>query len=164
MPIMKRVGYVVGVLGLAMVVLGGFGAPLDGLQEQLSLVGRVAACPNNGVPDANGNCGSDFVKTDGCVNVAIPILSGGAKCVSNSQGTGGAIVNYLREILKLLSGAVSLVIMLMLIISGVQYITSTADPARVKAAKTRLQNAIIALLLFLTMFAILTFLVPGGIL
>jgi hypothetical protein len=41
---------------------------------------------------------------------------------------------------------------------------STADPARVKAAKDRLQNAIIALVLFLMMFAILSFIVPGGIL
>jgi hypothetical protein len=50
------------------------------------------------------------------------------------------------------------------VLSGVQYVSSIGDPGRIKSAKDRLQNAIIALVMYLSMFAILTFLVPGGIL
>ncbi len=108
--------------------------------------------------------GVDLTKPAGCVTIALPILSGGATCVQNDQGTGGAIVNYLRDILKLVGTAVGLVIVLMLIIAGIQYITSAGDSGRVKGAKDRIVGAITALILFMFMVAILQFLVPGGIL
>jgi hypothetical protein len=41
---------------------------------------------------------------------------------------------------------------------------SLGDPARIKSAKDRIQNAIIGLILYLSAFAIINFLVPGGIL
>ena len=84
--------------------------------------------------------------------------------VSNDPATGGAIVNYLRGWLFLLNLAVPGVILLMIIISGVQYITAGANSAAVKGAKDRLVNSMIALVLYLMMFAILQFLVPGGVL
>jgi hypothetical protein len=67
-------------------------------------------------------------------------------------------------IIKFLSGAIGLVIVLMIVIGGVQYITSAGDPGAVKAAKGRIVNAIVALILFILMFAILNFIIPGGIL
>jgi hypothetical protein len=66
-------------------------------------------------------------------------------------------------IIQFLSGAVGLVVVLLIVIGGVQYITSAGDPAGVKAAKSRITNAITGLVLFLLMFAILNFLIPGGI-
>jgi hypothetical protein len=77
---------------------------------------------------------------------------------------GGLIFNYLVIIIQFLSGAIGLVIVLMIVIGGVQYITSAGDPGAVKAAKQRIVNAITGLVLFLLMFAILNFLIPGGIL
>ena len=71
---------------------------------------------------------------------------------------------YLKDILKLLSGAVGGVIVLMLVIAGIQYITSAGEPTAIKSAKNRIMNAIMALVLFLMMFAILNFIIPGGIL
>ncbi len=107
------------------------------------------------------------IKTDPCVQLGVPISgksSDAAQCVDNSQGSGGAIVNYLKLILKFLSGAVGLVILLMLMIAGIQYITSTGDPKLVTNAKNRIINAITALVLFILAFAILSFIIPGGIL
>jgi hypothetical protein len=98
------------------------------------------------------------------VKIGLPILNKGETCIQNNPEDGGAIIVYLRLILRLLSGAVGLVIVMLIVIAGVQYIASTGDPAQVKAAKTRLQNAIIGLVLFASMFAILTFIIPGGIL
>ncbi len=71
---------------------------------------------------------------------------------------------YLKSILIVLSGLVGTIVVLMLVVAGIQYITSLGEPARIKAAKDRIVNAITALVLFLMMFAILGFLVPGGIL
>jgi hypothetical protein len=77
---------------------------------------------------------------------------------------GGVIIAYIKQILVLLGSLVGAVIVLMLIIAGIQYITSTGDPGQVKAAKNRIISAITALVLFMLMYAILNFLIPGGIL
>ena len=70
---------------------------------------------------------------------------------------------YLREALQLAGGVVGTVIVMMLVLAGIQYITSSGDSANVKAAKNRITNAITALVLFMFMVAILQFIVPGGI-
>lgn len=89
-------------------------------------------------------------------------LSAGTNCVDANK-PGGPIFVYLAMIIKFLSGAIGLVIVLMIVVVGVQYITSAGDPGRVKEAKTRITNAITGLVLFVLMFAILNFLIPGGI-
>jgi len=115
-------------------------------------------CPTNPLVVKGKNCPAGTVET------ALPILSGGAKCITNNGGQGSAIVAYAIQILKLVNIAFGLFIILMLVITGVQYMTSLGDPGSVKNAKNRLQNTIIALVLYLSMFAILSFLIPGGIL
>lgn len=107
--------------------------------------------------------GSALTKPENCVQIALPIF-GNNTCVSNAKGQGGAIIIYLRDVLKLVSSAVGITIIIMIIVAGIQYISSVGDPGAIKNAKNRLVNAMIALLLFLMMFAILQFLVPGGIL
>jgi hypothetical protein len=107
---------------------------------------------------------NNFLPAPSCVKIAIPLLKGGSTCVANDAGSGGAIVNYLRDVLSLLGGIVGLVVMIMLVIAGLQYITSAGDPAMVKSAKSHIVNAITALVLYLMMVAILQFLIPGGIL
>jgi len=114
------------------------------------------------------------VTSDACVGIGLPVLSAnlpgtctttaGQPGISNDPATGGAIVNYVRQWLYLLNLAVPGVILLMIIIAAVQYLTAGANPTSVKSAKSRLINAMIGLVLWLMMFAILQFLVPGGIL
>jgi hypothetical protein len=111
----------------------------------------------------------DF-QEDPCVQIGLPIAPGapntctvnGQPGISNDPKTGGAIVNYARGWLRMLNGAVGLFIMLMLVISGIQYITSAGEPSAVKAAKGRLMNTVIGLVAFLSMYAILGFILPGG--
>jgi hypothetical protein len=104
-----------------------------------------------------------------CIELSVPINiadSGGCPpgSIPDDPATGGAIVFYLKQILRLLSGAVGLVIVLILVIAGIQYITATGDPALIKRAKERIINAMTALVLFVLAYAIINFLVPGGIL
>jgi hypothetical protein len=86
----------------------------------------------------------------------------GQQEISNDPANGGAIIYYLREILKLANILVGAVIILAIIISGIQYMISGGDPANVKKAKGHLMNAFTALVLYMLMVAILNFLIPGG--
>ena len=120
--------------------------------------------------DQNGKCNQLLLDVDKCVQIGLPTVGsvGQGSCpkgsISNDPKTGGAVINYLRGWLQVLNGAIALVIMLMIIIAGIQYIVSVANPSNVAAAKKRLMNAILALVLWLMMAAILQFLIPGGIL
>jgi hypothetical protein len=184
MRLMKRVLKLIQVAVMAFLVLAPLGVQVTdhSLRVVPSAVYAVGCTPmpagniccNNQatIPDANGACPVDMLgKGDPCVSIALKINSGdslgkdknGKPCVDNTSN-GGAIIVYLIFILKLLGGAVGIVIVLMLVIAGIQYITSVGDPGRIKAAKDRIVGAMTALLLFVTMFAILNFLVPGGIL
>ena len=121
---------------------------------------------DNGQPAPNNDltkCASTGgIKSDSCVKVGVKI--GGQDCIENNANNGGAVVVYLKLALQFLSGGVGLVILLMLMIAGVQYITSAGDPVQVKSAKERVVNALTALMLFILAFAIISFIVPGGIL
>lgn len=64
---------------------------------------------------------------------------------------------------KALSGIAGLVIIAMIIVGGIQYSMAAADASKVQAAKQKIINALTALLLLIFGFAILQWLVPGGI-
>lgn len=132
-----------------------------------SLAGGTAAAATNSDPLSNN---SDKL----CV--AVPIFApnkgatnqgecpAGQEQISNDPAGGGAIVYYLKEILRLVNELVGAIIILVIIIAGIQYMISAGDPTKVKAAKGRLTNAFTALILYMLMFAILNFLIPGGVL
>jgi hypothetical protein len=82
--------------------------------------------------------------------------------VSSSALCNSIVTNYLDPVLLFLGGGVGLVITIMIIIGAIQYITSGGDPNGVAAAKKRIANALIALLTFGLMYALLNFIVPGG--
>ncbi len=88
-----------------------------------------------------------------------PAVSGG-KCNSLSQCD--LVSRYLNPAINLLSAAVGIVIAISIVIGGVQYGTSAGDPQQAAAAKARIRNAIIALLVFVFLYALLNFLIPGG--
>jgi hypothetical protein len=99
-------------------------------------------------------------KDEVAVGVAV---SGTEKCIKGDPKNGGVIVTYLKGILQFLSAGIGIIIVLMIVIAGIQYIISAGDPANIKAAKERIINAITALILFVMGYAILSFIVPGGI-
>jgi len=88
-------------------------------------------------------------------------------CPSNgnpelSQDNCG-IIKYLVLFIKFLSAIVAIVVVASVIIGGIQYSTSADDPGAVTAAKKRIMNALLALALYVFTFAILQYLVPGGV-
>jgi hypothetical protein len=105
-----------------------------------------------------------FAACDPTTNIQLssPLLSG-KDCIPKDGSNGGPIMLYLVMVIQYFSSAIVIVIVLMLVIGGIQYITSAGSPGAVKAARDRITNAIIGLILFMLMFAVLNFLIPGGI-
>lgn len=98
----------------------------------------------------------------GCVKLASPI-DPAIKCVPDDPGTGGPIMFYLRLVIKFISGLFGLMIVLMVIVGGLQYMTSAGSPSAVESAKKRLANAALGLVLFILLFGIVNYLIPGGV-
>lgn len=69
---------------------------------------------------------------------------------------------YGVPLLNFLGAIVGLVVTISIVVGGIQYSSSTDDPKKLAAAKERIRNAVIALVAFLFLFALLQWLVPGG--
>jgi hypothetical protein len=157
MPVMKRVWRTILLVcaGLALLAPVSFGLNSAGITARDATALAVGSGP----------------KPDPTVCVALPIIGGqqgkcpaGQQEISNDAAKGGAIVIYAKFILNLMSTLIVIVIIMMLIVAGIQYITSVGDPTAIKAAKNRIVNAITALVMFVMAYAVLNFIIPGGIL
>ena len=85
-------------------------------------------------------------------------------CVSEGSGSldDNPIITYLKSIINFLAIGVGLVTAISIVIGGFQFMSSRDNPQSIQAAQKRIWNGVIALLLFIFMYAILNFLVPGG--
>jgi hypothetical protein len=69
---------------------------------------------------------------------------------------------YINPLIQLLSALVGVAVVASIIIGGIQYSSSAGDPQKASAAKARIRNAIVALVAFIFLYALLDFLMPGG--
>lgn len=69
------------------------------------------------------------------------------------------IATYLRWIII----GIGVVATFSVVIAGIQYSAAQDNPQAVAGAKTRINNVIIGILIYLTMFAMLQWLIPGGV-
>ncbi len=74
------------------------------------------------------------------------------------------IVRYLLLFINALSALVGLAVVIMIIVGGIEYAAAADNPQKVSAAKSKIINALLALLMFIFMYAFLQWVVPGGIL
>jgi len=142
------------------------------------------------VADGNSQGGLDYVLTP-CSNVDVINAgsSGGTPSTpatstgDNSQGSNlevlktakncsapdlsssnCEIVSYLVRGINILSAIAGIAIIGSIMIAGYQYMLAGGDPGKVQAARKRIVMAGIALLLFIFMYGLLNFLIPGGVL
>lgn len=94
-----------------------------------------------------------------------------ARCSVAQECDGGdlsasncGITRYLILLINVLSGLVGITVVGVMIFAGIQYSVSSGDPGAAAAAKKRISNAILALVLFATMYGFLQWIVPGGVL
>lgn len=99
--------------------------------------------------------------------ISLPVDEGGTKCIPINARTTDLSENpiffYLRNILIFLAGGVGLAVVGGIIAGAYLYITARANASQVQQGQTMIINAVIGLLLFIFMFAILQFLIPGGV-
>lgn len=133
-----------------------------GVSDTCNPGGNNDGTANNGDASSSaaftGNCG----KNGGGVHVSITVNKGDAGCVGG-DGTN-PIYAYLKSIIRFMSGLFGIAAVLMVIVSGFQYMTSAGNPEAVKSAKKRLGNVILSIILFSMMFGILSYIIPGGVL
>lgn len=103
-----------------------------------------------------GNSNSCALPVRGSGSNNLTICSGNASCTS-------VVNNYLNPVIDFLAAGVGIIVTSMIVIAGIQYITSQDNPQAVSAARNRIFNAVIALVIFGLMYALLQWLVPGGI-
>jgi len=73
------------------------------------------------------------------------------------------IIKLIVVVTNIMAGIAATVIVATLTFAGIQYSSAGADPSKVQAAKKRMYNALLALMLLIFGYAILQWLVPGGI-
>lgn len=99
--------------------------------------------------------------------VALPITQGGSHCVPiNGQSSNiqnNPIFVYLKEFLYFLAGGVGLAVVGGIVTGAYLYITARANASQTEKGKDIIINSVIGLLLFIFMYAILQFLIPGGV-
>ena len=78
------------------------------------------------------------------------------------KGQGTALTDMAFAIIRFLSIGVGVVIVASTVWAGVQYTTARDDPNAVGAAKERIMNNFIALLVYIFAYAILNFVIPAG--
>jgi hypothetical protein len=98
-----------------------------------------------------------------CSGSASPARFSGDCSASLEAGNCG-ITAYILLFTNALSAIVGIVIVIMIVVGGIQYSAAQDNPQAVQAARTRIINALIGLVLYLFMFAFLQYIVPGGIL
>lgn len=82
----------------------------------------------------------------------------------NNKNKEVGITDLFVEVIRFLSIAVGIAVVGGIITGGIVYSTGGGNPTQTKKGVTIIVNAIIGLVLYLLMFAIINFLVPGGVL
>ena len=97
-----------------------------------------------------------------------PTVAAGCKVVAEAGGNCAninncdIINNYVNPFVNFLAILVGVGVVTSIIIGGIQYSSSAGDPGKVSAAKNRIRDAIIALVVFVLLYSMLNFLIPGG--
>lgn len=73
------------------------------------------------------------------------------------------LIKDINLAINLLSGLVGVIVVIMMIVGGIQYMTAGGNPQAVAVAKKRISNAALSILALLFMYSFLQWLIPGGI-
>lgn len=120
----------------------------------LSTVKAPYICGNDGV---RGNASTES-ENENEVHVAFNF-----GCVGDEyDGALNPIVDVAFAIFRFLSAGVGLIVIGSVIVAGIQYTTSRGNPQATQAAIKRMTSAVIGLIIFMFIFSIANFLIPGG--
>ncbi len=134
-------------------------------------VGARYRCANGDLVEVPVNAPGGVTAEQACINSGGPAQQSSgerneieADCTIDSTAANCGITRYLVLFINVLSVLAGIVIAASIAWGGIEYSMSGSDPQKVSAAKDRIRNAIIALVFFIFGYAILNYLVPGGVL
>src|SRR5688572_24071525 len=104
------------------------------------------------------HCASDEIA------ISVPVEQGGSHCIKK-EGTGkdNPIFIYMRNIIKFIGAGVGMVLVLLVIVGGIRFTTAQGNPQAVQSAVKMIVSAVIGLIMFVLLFAIINYLLPGGV-
>lgn len=73
------------------------------------------------------------------------------------------IFALIERVITFATGIFGLVLVLMIVIAGLEYVISGGNPERAKGAKTRIEQAATGFVLFVIMWGVLQFILPVGV-
>jgi hypothetical protein len=113
---------------------------------------------------SNGNSSDD--SSPGETGVDVKEASFNDQDCSNPQLDSGncRIIEYLVAGINVLSALAGMVIIFSIMFAGFQYMTAQDNSGQIQQARQRIIWAITAMLIFIFMYAMLDFLIPGGVL
>lgn len=118
----------------------------------------------NKIADGPTNCDSPVVNKDSCIQGATNKCGTSETNIIGCSGTGGqAIGDVLKIFVMVLSFGVGIAAVGGLAYSAIQYAGASDNESHVSAAKERIRNIIIGLLLYGFLLVIVNWLLPGGI-
>jgi hypothetical protein len=134
-----------------------------------SAMAVVTPCAGPVSENSNGGAGDPASgSTAGTSDKTLPINdnpdcddkspSGLQTCLKNNK-----IIKDLNAIVDFLSAGVGIVVVASIILGGIQYAMAGGSPEAVTKAKSRITNALLALVIFIFIFAFLQWIIPGGI-
>ena len=134
------------------------------------VITNIVATPVSAVTCATGQSDKGGVCScpSGQQAVSVPVDSSGSGCVPINDRTTQLTQNQFSFIyatsLIFVGGGVGLAVVGGLVFGSYMYITARGNAAQAQKGQTTILNSVIGLLLFIFMYAILQFLIPGGIL
>ena len=137
---MKKITSLLCGLVLALTMLVGFSLPTQAQTDQKDV-----------------KCGTD--------QVAVGVAINGSNCIN--EGTtvqNNVIIVWLSSIIKFLTVGVGLAATGGVVYGGFLYLTARGNAGRTQQGVTTIVNALIGIVLYALAFAIINFLVPGGVL
>ena len=118
------------------------GQPPGGEDDEPGTITPPTTNPTNGV--------------DGCADIKTSII----EC--NIKG-GNPVTSIILQIVNFLAVGVGIAVVGGIIWGGMLYASSNGDAGKTKQGITIIVNAVVGLLLFIFMYALLNFIVPGGV-
>lgn len=92
------------------------------------------------------------------------VVNSSNDCSGGVDSNKCGITKYIVIFTNALSALVGVVIVFSIVVGGIQYMSAGSNPQAVSKAKSRIMNALLALVVYLFMFGLLQWLVPGGVL
>lgn len=135
------------------------GPPAPGVCEAIP-----AGCPGSlqlGPPAPSVECPYTLPEPSDSIGDSDGALSGDcSEEVLNSENCG--IIGLLVMAINILSALAGMAIIASIVVAGYQYMTARDNSGQIQKARMRIIWALSALALFVFMYAILNFLIPGG--